>query len=185
MSQGSGTGHPKCCWHHPPSRTRAQGGRGWGKVSPTVPHVPPQNMSPTASHPCPLPQLSPLLSSTPFQEETQLCLPLPRTGGEVGPPPRASPTAGQLPPSSPFPQETTWPLASSTPTLGSLGRVTTITALGTGLKIRRVRQSSWAWGRMGARGGTRGESSRRPSARARGWPRTAGSLPAGNGDRAG
>lgn len=101
-----------------------------------------------------------------------MALPPPSESGWEAGTRRPSSTARQPPPSSPLPWETTWPLASSPAVLGSLGRVTAITTLGTGLKIRRARRAAGhggAWGHAGPHG-------------AKG---AAAPLPAGDGDTAG
>lgn len=101
-----------------------------------------------------------------------MALPPPaESGWEVGTR-HPSSTGRQPPPSSPLPWKTTWPLASSPAVLGSLGRVTAITILGTGLKIRRARRAA---GHGGARG----------HAGPHGAKGAAAPLPAGDGDRPG
>lgn len=140
-----------------PSRARTQR-EGWSPV-----------LSPTP-HPCLLSRLSPTFTTT-FLERDMAPSPPAESRREVGTR-HPSSTARQPSPSSPPPWETTWPLASSPAVLGSLGRVTAITALGAGLKIRRARRAA---GHGGA-GGTQGH----PGPRDLRLP-----LPAGDGDRAG
>lgn len=108
-------------------------------------------------HPCLSSLLSPTLTTT-FLERDMALPPPAESGREVGTR-HPSPTARQPSPSSPLPWETTWPLASSPAVLGSLGRVTAITVLGTGLKIRRARRAA---GHGGARG--RGNAAPLPQA---------------------
>lgn len=127
-------------------------------------------MLPPTLYPCLLSRLSATFIIT-FLERDIALPPPAESRREVGTR-HPSSTARQPSPSSPLPWETTWPLASSPAVLGSLGRVTAIATLGTGLKIRRARRAAGhggAWGHAGPRG-------------AKG---AAAPLPAGDGDRAG
>lgn len=149
---------PQRCWYQPPA---VPGYREEG----LEPHAPP-----ATPHACLLSLVSP--TSTTTSLERDMALPPPAESRRVVGTRHPSSTARQPPPSSPLPWETTWPLASSPAVFGSLGRVTAITVLGTGLKIRRARRAAGhggAWGHAGPHG-------------AKG---AAAPLPAGDGDAAG
>jgi len=144
---------PRCHRHHtPPSRARAWGVRGWGQ------YVPRRSPPPPAA-----PALPPL-PSPPSREGTRLCLWPPRARGEVGPPALSWSPSGAGGPQCLRPRARVPWLCHRNYSPRHRAKNTAGAA------------SSWA------RGGTRGESSRRPSAHARGWPVPS---PQGHGDTAG